>query len=81
MKTGIQLFGCMKLFHADPDGFLNRLQAAGYSIIEPCVLFGDMPAEFGWRSEDIRSHADRLERHHLELPTYSQRISRPSCRS
>lgn len=67
MNTGIQLFGCMKLFNADPDGFLDRLQSAGYGIIEPCVLFGDMPPEFGWRSADMELHAARLKQHRLAL--------------
>ena len=67
MKTGIQIFGCKHLYHADPDGFLDRIQSAGYDIIEPCVLFGDMPAELGWRSEDMQAHVDRLEKHHLAL--------------
>ncbi len=67
MRPGIQLFGCMKLYRADPDGFLERLRAAGYGVVEPCILFGDMPPEFGWRSSDVELHAARLKRLQLEL--------------
>ncbi len=43
MKLGVQLFGSMYLYHKDPAGYLGKLKEAGYDVIEPCVLFGDVP--------------------------------------
>ena len=45
MKFGIQLFGSMKIFNEDPEGFLRFLADQGYSEIEPCVSFGPDPME------------------------------------
>ncbi len=37
MKLGVQIYGCMREFRADPEAFCTRLRAAGYTQIEPCV--------------------------------------------
>ncbi len=41
MKFGVQIFGCMAQCKQDPEGFFQTLAEAGYSQIEPCVLFDD----------------------------------------
>lgn len=61
MKYGVQLYGAMDLFRADPKGFLEELSRMGYTQIEPCLAFDTtvealqangvkpvwMPEEFG----------------------------------
>ena len=63
MKLGVQLFGSMNLYNADPAGYLGRLKAAGYEVIEPCVLFGDVPPLFGWPVKDFARHAALVKEH------------------
>lgn len=56
MKLGVQLFGSMALYNADPSGFLAQLKAAGYTQVEPCAVFGEIPARFGWPAASFGEH-------------------------
>ena len=57
MKFGIQLFGSMKIFNEDPEGFLRFLADQGYSEIEPCVSFGPDPTPFAWPIGELDKYA------------------------
>lgn len=72
MKLGVQLFGSMGLYNSDPAGYLGRLKKAGYDIIEPCVLFGDVPPAFGWPAADFSKHLALVHENGQEL--YSAHI-------
>ena len=50
MKLGVQLFGPNKFYNADPEKFLAQLKERGYTVVEPCLLFSDMPLPVwnGW---------------------------------
>lgn len=69
MKLGIQMFGPHKLYNADPEGFLAQLKERGYSVIEPCVIFGDMPLPV-WKASEIELHADRVHALGLEVDSF-----------
>ena len=45
MKLGVQLYGCMKDFRKDPEGFFRGLAEAGYTQAEPCVALGSSGEE------------------------------------
>ena len=70
MKLGIQLFGCMKRYNADPDAFLAQLYDCGYRVIEPCVSFGDAPIPFAWHADQLNAHAQRAARLGLSLDSF-----------
>lgn len=63
MKLGVQLYGSMALYNEDPAGYLGKLKAAGYEVIEPCVLFGGVPPRFGWPASDFAKHAALVKDH------------------
>ena len=66
MKLGVQLFGCMKLYNEDPEGFLRAVREAGYALVEPCVCFGaDLP--FAWSSAALETHVRRAAAHGLAV--------------
>ena len=70
MKLGVQLFGCSKLYNADPAGFLKRVKAMGYDLVEPCVSFGAEPIPFAWHVDDLKRHADMVREAGLELYSF-----------
>lgn len=41
MKYGVQLFGASKDFRKDTNEFFDRMNKAGITVIEPCILFDD----------------------------------------
>lgn len=45
MRYGVQLFGASKDFRKDTNEFFDRMNMAGITVIEPCILFDD-PDEF-----------------------------------
>ena len=59
MKLGVQLFGSMKLYNADPDGFLKSVREAGYDLVEPCIDFGGLGIPFAWPYADLEAHVRR----------------------
>lgn len=67
MKLGVQLFSSMYMYNEDPAGCLAKLKTAGYDVIEPCVLFGDMPPKFGWPVKDFAKHAALVKGHGQEV--------------
>ncbi len=73
MELGLQLFGCMKLYHQDPDAFLGRVAGFGYTQVEPCILFGDaagMNPSLGsliWKACDLPRHVALAKAHGLSL--------------
>ena len=69
MEIGVQLFGCMGLYNADPEAFLASIAKAGFTQAEPCVSFGEMPGleQFAWKAEEIRFHTARLKKYGLSL--------------
>lgn len=75
MKLGVQLFGCRMEFRQDPAGFMDRVKAAGYTQIEPCIVF-DRPEESGmgrffagvlWSPEDVAEYGSMMAERGLEL--------------
>lgn len=69
MKLGIQMFGPNKFYNAGPEGFLRQLKEHGYTVIEPCVLFSDMPLPV-WKAEEIEIHANRVHALGMELDSF-----------
>lgn len=74
MVLGVQIYGCMKEFRADPEGFCTRLQKAGYTQIEPCVSLSadaETIAKNGmnpvWQPEEVPDFASLLRKHGLTL--------------
>lgn len=74
MKLGVQIYGCMREFRADPETFCVRLAHAGYTQIEPCVsLRMDAQALAGngmnpvWQPEEVAGFAQILRKHGLAL--------------
>ena len=45
MELGVQIYGCMREFRADPQAFCGRLAAAGYTQLEPCVSLNKTAAQ------------------------------------
>lgn len=74
MELGVQIYGCMDLFRQDPDRFLQKLHAAGYTQVEPCVAFGISGEEIAqsgmkpvWLPEEVPGFAARVREHGLSL--------------
>lgn len=73
MTYGVQIFGCLREFRADPEGFFQRLARMGYGRIEPCVFFGDASLvpeglrELLWKPEEVPAFQDLMERFGLSL--------------
>jgi sugar phosphate isomerase/epimerase len=44
MEFGVQIFGCLSECKQNPDKFFKRMAQAGYTQIEPCILFDDPAA-------------------------------------
>ncbi|MDO4458825.1 MAG: hypothetical protein Q4C42_01885 [Clostridia bacterium] len=41
IRYGLQMFGCSADFRKDTDFFFKTMKDYGYSIIEPCIIFGE----------------------------------------
>ena len=41
IKYGVQMFGCSADFRKDTEYFFRTMREYGYSIIEPCIIFGE----------------------------------------
>lgn len=74
MELGVQIYGCMREFRADPEAFCTRLKAAGYTQIEPCVSLAMDAAALEknglnpvWQPEETPAFARLLEKHGLSL--------------
>lgn len=74
MELGVQIYGCMREFRADPEAFCARLKAAGYTQIEPCVALSMDAAALEksgmnpvWQPEETAGFARLLEKHGLAL--------------
>ena len=64
MKLGVQIYGCMREFRADPQAFCMRLAAAGYTQLEPCVALNQTAAQLEesgmnpvWQPEEVAGFA------------------------
>lgn len=69
MKLGVQLFGCSKDYNADPAGFLRQLKEHGYTVVEPCILFSDMPLPV-WSVDTLDEHIARVRELGLEVDSF-----------
>lgn len=74
MELGVQIYGCMREFRADPEAFCARLKAAGYTQIEPCVALSMDAAALEksgmnpvWQPEETAGFARLLEKHGFAL--------------
>lgn len=74
MKLGVQTYGCMRVFRADPEKFCARLAAAGYTQLEPCISMNKTAQELEaagmnpvWLPEEVPSFAAMMAEHGLEL--------------
>ncbi len=73
MEYGVQIFGCLRDFRKDPEGFFARLSQMGYKQVEPCVLFGDASsypaalAELVWKPQEVPGFQEMMEGHGLAL--------------
>ena len=74
MELGVQIYGCMREFRADPEAFCARLKTAGYTQIEPCVALSMDAAALEksgmnpvWQPEETAGFARLLEKHGLAL--------------
>lgn len=75
IKLGVQLFGCRKEFRRDPEGFMDRIREAGYTQLEPCILF-DKPEESDmgrcfagelWEPGEVAGFREAMEKRGLVL--------------
>lgn len=73
---GVQIYGAMRLFRNDSDGFLGRLRNAGYTQVEPCVAFGMTAEDLNnagmnpvWLPEEVERFRTLTEKHGLEITT------------
>lgn len=69
MKLGIQMFGPGRFYFENPENFLAQLKERGYTVIEPCVLFGDAPLPV-WKAADVQLHADRVHGLGMEVDSF-----------
>lgn len=69
MKLGVQLFGCHKDYNADPAAFLRQLKERGYTVVEPCIVFDDMPLPV-WRVDDLDEHIARVRELSMEVDSF-----------
>lgn len=69
MKLGVQLFGCHKDYNADPAGFLRQLKDRGYTVVEPCILFSDMPLPV-WSVDTLNEHIARVRDLGMEVDSF-----------
>ena len=67
MKLGVQLFGCMPLYNANPEAFLTAVKKAGYDQVEPCIGFGGLELPFAWKSAELALHVERAAAHGLAM--------------
>lgn len=70
MKYGLSMFGLGPAFRKDPEGFFQRMTAAGYSYMEPCVMAQQIP--------QIKDHMwtfDELDKFYPLLQRYGWNIS------
>lgn len=56
MRYGVQLYGGMPYFNANPSAFLKSLAQAGYDVIEPCLLLQGEPLPFAWTLENLAEY-------------------------
>lgn len=66
MKLGVQLFGSMRLYNEDPEGYLAKIKEMGYDEIEPCLMFGGN-APIAWDASKIEEYAKRTQAHGLSI--------------
>lgn len=57
MNYGIQLYGGMPHFNADPAGFMRMLADFGYAELEPCILLDGEPLPFTWTLDQLVEYA------------------------
>lgn len=64
MELGVQIYGCMREFRADPRAFCGRLATAGYTQLEPCVALNQTAAQLleagmnpVWQPEEVAGFA------------------------
>lgn len=76
MKLGVQLYGAMREFRADPDAFCARLAAAGYTELEPCVSLNLTPEQLEkngmspvWMPEEVPVFKEIMKKYGLGMTT------------
>lgn len=76
MKLGVQLYGAMREFRADPDAFCARLAAAGYTELEPCIslnLSAEQLEKNGmspvWQPEEVTGFVATMKKYGLGITT------------
>lgn len=67
---GIQMFGCAKLFRADPEGFLRKAREMGYTSLEPCILPEEREVPFAWNSREAGHFADLVKAQGLTIDSF-----------
>lgn len=80
MKYGLSMFGLGPVFRKDPDAFLQRMTAAGYLYIEPCVMELQIPQikDHMWTFAELEEFYPLLERYGVKicsLHVYPQNLS------
>lgn len=76
MKLGIQLYGCRDIFRADTEAFFRKAAAAGYTLIEPCIMFGsayipdpDCASPF-WLPEELDIFLSQMKKYNLSIESF-----------
>lgn len=74
MKLGVQIYGCLQRCKQDTDGFFEKIAGAGYSQIEPCMVFGlkEVPEKGSlmdavWKPAESHYYTALLRKHGLSL--------------
>lgn len=69
MKYGLSMFGLGPAFRKDPDTFLQRITAAGYGYMEPCVMAQQIPQikDHMWTFDELEEFYPLLERYGVKI--------------
>lgn len=81
MKYGLSMFGLGPAFRKNPDAFFQRMTAAGYDYMEPCVMAQQIPQikDHMWTFEELDLFYPLLQRYGVQicsLHVYPQNLTR-----
>ncbi|MDL2205797.1 hypothetical protein LJC33_02660 [Eubacteriales bacterium OttesenSCG-928-N13] len=70
MQFGVQLYGLRDRLHSSPEAVFEGLAKMGYSLIEPCVCFGDFDRGVLWNEQDYETNRPLWEKHGLTVSSF-----------
>lgn len=70
MQFGVNLFGVAQIFRKDPNDFLKRIKAMGYSQVEPCITLVELPEAYKslfWTVSEVDDFYKIIKAHKLQI--------------